>query len=54
MEPGQAAAAERMVESQIAARGVKDPRVLAAMLDVPRHAFVPGSSARPPTATGPC
>ncbi len=42
MEPGQAAAAaERMVESQIAARGVRDPRVLAAMREVPRHAFLP-------------
>ncbi|HEX8375762.1 MAG TPA: protein-L-isoaspartate(D-aspartate) O-methyltransferase [Geminicoccaceae bacterium] len=42
MQPGTAAAAaERMVESQIAARGVKDPRVLAAMREVPREAFVP-------------
>jgi protein-L-isoaspartate(D-aspartate) O-methyltransferase len=32
---------KRMVESQIAARGVKDPRVLEAMLRVPRHLFVP-------------
>jgi len=31
----------RMVEEQIAARGVRDPRVLAAMRRVPRHAFVP-------------
>jgi len=30
-----------MVRSQIAARGIKDPRVLAAMERVPRHAFVP-------------
>jgi protein-L-isoaspartate(D-aspartate) O-methyltransferase len=30
----------RMVEQQIAARGVKDPRVLAAMGKVPRHRFV--------------
>ncbi|MBN2206153.1 MAG: protein-L-isoaspartate(D-aspartate) O-methyltransferase [Candidatus Aminicenantes bacterium] len=30
-----------MVESQIAARGVRDPRVLAAMRKVPRHLFVP-------------
>lgn len=29
-----------MVERQIAARGVKDRRVLAAMLDTPRHLFV--------------
>lgn len=31
---------ERMVERQIAARGVRDPRVLAAMREVPREAFV--------------
>lgn len=30
-----------MVERQIASRGVRDPRVLAAMMAVPRHAFVP-------------
>ena len=34
-------ARERMVRSQIAARGVKDSRVLAAMRSVPRHMFVP-------------
>lgn len=32
---------EQMVESQIKARGVKDPRVLSAMLKVERHLFVP-------------
>ncbi len=31
----------RMLERQIAARGVRDPRVLAAMAAVPRHLFVP-------------
>ncbi len=31
----------RMVEFQIKARGVKDPRVIEAMLAVPRHLFVP-------------
>jgi protein-L-isoaspartate(D-aspartate) O-methyltransferase len=31
----------RMVEHQIAARGVRDPRVLSAMREVPRHLFVP-------------
>ena len=31
----------RMVESQIVARGVVDPRVLEAMREVPRHRFVP-------------
>ncbi|MDD1634051.1 MAG: protein-L-isoaspartate(D-aspartate) O-methyltransferase [Methanomicrobiales archaeon] len=30
-----------MVEYQIAARGVRDPRVLAAMREVPRHLFIP-------------
>lgn len=32
---------KNMVKRQIAARGVKDPRVLEAMLSVPRHLFVP-------------
>ena len=32
---------QRMVSDQIAARDVRDPRVLAAMRDVPRHVFVP-------------
>jgi len=31
----------RMVEQQIATRGVRDPRVLSAMRDVPRHLFIP-------------
>jgi protein-L-isoaspartate(D-aspartate) O-methyltransferase len=31
----------RMVEDQIVARGVQDPRVLAAMRKVPRHEFMP-------------
>lgn len=35
------AARERMVAEQIAARDIKDPRVLAAMRQVPRHLFVP-------------
>ncbi len=30
-----------MVDTQIVARGVKDPRVIKAMLEVPRHLFVP-------------
>jgi protein-L-isoaspartate(D-aspartate) O-methyltransferase len=33
----------RMVETQIAARGVTDPAVLTAMRGVPRHRFVPES-----------
>ena len=32
---------KRMVEQQIAARGVQDPRVLSAMREVPRHLFIP-------------
>jgi protein-L-isoaspartate(D-aspartate) O-methyltransferase len=43
---GEAAGEERrmmMVEKQIEARGVKDPRVLQAMRDTPRHLFVPES-----------
>lgn len=35
----------RMVERQLAARDITDPRVLAAMLAVPRHRFVPASMA---------
>ena len=35
-------ARETMVRDQIAARGVRDPRVLEAMRAVPRHLFVPG------------
>jgi len=34
-------ARERMVQTQIAARGVRDPRVLAAFRGVPREAFLP-------------
>ncbi len=33
-------ARQRMVETQIAARGVRDPRLLEAMRKVPRHLFV--------------
>jgi protein-L-isoaspartate(D-aspartate) O-methyltransferase len=36
----------RMVEEQIAARGVKDPRVLEAFREVPRHLFVPEAHQR--------
>ena len=31
----------RMVDEQIVSRGVRDPRVLAAMREVPRHEFMP-------------
>ncbi len=36
-------ARRRMVANQIAARGVRDPRVLEAMRKVPRHLFVPAA-----------
>ena len=39
--PDFAAAREKMVERQIAARGISDPRILAAFRAVPREAFVP-------------
>ena len=42
-EEPDAAARAKMVETQIAARGVRNPRVLAAMRDVPRHLFVDDS-----------
>jgi protein-L-isoaspartate(D-aspartate) O-methyltransferase len=35
------AAREQMIREQIEARGVRDPRVLAALRKVPRHLFVP-------------
>lgn len=35
---------QAMVETQIAARGIRDARVLAAMREVPRHEFVPAES----------
>jgi protein-L-isoaspartate(D-aspartate) O-methyltransferase len=35
---------ERMVETQIKARGVTDPRVLSVMLKVERHLFVPAEN----------
>lgn len=39
-------ARERMVSEQIEARGVKDPRTLAALRKVQRHLFVPEAEAR--------
>lgn len=36
-----ARARRRMVDEQLAARGLRDPRVLAAMAELPRHLFVP-------------
>src|ERR1700674_278786 len=37
------AARQLMVDSQLRARGISDPRVLDAMLRIPRHQFVPDS-----------
>ncbi len=37
----QAEAQRRMVDEQLRPRGISDPRVLEAMLEVPRHFFVP-------------
>src|SRR3954451_25190467 len=34
----------QMVSDQVEARGIKDPSVVAAMREVPRHEFVPGPS----------
>jgi protein-L-isoaspartate(D-aspartate) O-methyltransferase len=36
--------AERMVRTQIRARGIQDPRVLEVMSRIPRHRFIPGAS----------
>ena len=42
--PGYQMQRERMVERQIEARGVHQPRLLAVMREVPRHRFVPSRS----------
>ena len=39
--PATRGARQRMVEEQISARGVRDPRVLEALRQIPRHRFVP-------------
>ncbi len=41
-EPEWSIARQRMVTEQLEQRGITDPLVLRAMLDVPRHHFVPG------------
>ena len=43
VKPDYAAARQRMVETQLKSpgRNIRDPRVLDAMRDVPRHEFVP-------------
>jgi protein-L-isoaspartate(D-aspartate) O-methyltransferase len=40
-QDAQTSAREAMVKDQLAARGIRDPRVLEAMKEVPRHEFVP-------------
>ena len=40
-ETGRSDERDRMVDTQIEARGIRDPRVLEAMRTVPRHRFVP-------------
>ena len=40
-DDGYEAQRQRMVERQLRPRGIRDPRVLQAMRDVPRHCFVP-------------
>jgi protein-L-isoaspartate(D-aspartate) O-methyltransferase len=47
------AARKHMVERQLAARGIKDERVLAAMGKVPRHEFVPEGHRAAAYADGP-
>ncbi len=46
-----ARAREEMVATQIAARGVRDEKTLAAMRSVPRHQFVPPAGVARRTAT---
>ncbi len=48
-----AEARERMVRGQIEARGVRDPRVLAALRAVPRHELIPEEMRRHAYADGP-
>ena len=45
-EPDDAKLRERMVQEQIAARGVRDNRVLRVMREIPRHRFVPPEAQR--------
>ncbi len=45
-DPWLAESRERMVREQIEGRGIADPRVLAAMREVPRHHFVPAELVR--------
>ena len=43
----------RMVDLQIESRGIRDPKILAAMREVPRHLFVPGPYDRDAYADAP-
>jgi protein-L-isoaspartate(D-aspartate) O-methyltransferase len=52
-QDGFAAQRVEMVERQIAARGVEDRRVLAAMTAVPRHEFVPSAEVERAYSDGP-
>jgi protein-L-isoaspartate(D-aspartate) O-methyltransferase len=52
-EPDWAAARAAMVEQQLRARGIVDPRVLAAMRETPRHLFVPEQLIRDAYADSP-
>ena len=42
-----------MVEEQIRGRGIKDPRILRAMEEIPRHVFVPYTKPRATYCDGP-
>jgi len=48
-----AALRHRMVEEQIHGRGIKDPRILRAMEEIPRHDFVPYTKPRATYCDGP-
>ena len=46
-------ARKRMVEGQIARRGITSPRILDAFLEVPRHLFLPDKKASQAYQDGP-
>lgn len=52
-DPAWTAERQRMVETQLATRDIRDPRVLAAMKRVPRHLFVPDNERRYAYGDGP-
>jgi protein-L-isoaspartate(D-aspartate) O-methyltransferase len=45
---------QRMVDTQIVARGIRDVRVISAMRKVPRHLFIPESFRQDPYGDHPC